>query len=83
MGFGEAKKFPKGKRKSNFYEKTLKDAKEQQRKDETLEKVVKAEEMPWDDSPMGLSQALDSHIVEYAPGGRSGCHGHTNEALFQ
>ncbi len=31
---------------------------------------------------MGLSQALDSHIVEYAPGGRSGCHGHTNEALF-
>ena len=95
MGFGEAKKFPKGKRKSNFYEKTLKDAKEQQRKDETLEKVVKAEEMPWDDSPQGRlkhlcnehmdvrSKTMDIYIQEIAAGSHSGKHRHmADEFIF-
>lgn len=56
-------------------------------------RVIHARELPRKGGPqiwnrwlmepkMGLSQSIQSHMVDVAPGGRSQRHGHMNEAVF-
>jgi quercetin dioxygenase-like cupin family protein len=56
-------------------------------------RVIRASESPLNDGPQsysrhyvepvdGITQTLHIHVEEYAPGGKSGKHGHVNEAAF-
>jgi len=94
MPFEEAKKWSKGDRKTSYYSESLQEAREQQRQDEELQKVVKAEEMPWDESPQGRLKhvcnektnarvkTVDIYIQEIPPGSRSGKHRHMAEEFI-
>lgn len=91
MIYEEAKRWRKGDLKTKFYEEELKDAKEVQARDEQLLKVVKPEQMPWENSRQGLIKhlvnekmpvrvkTLDIYMQELPPGGRSGKHSHSCE----
>ncbi len=84
----EAKNYPKGRRKATHYEETLRAARAQRKKDEKLQKVIKAEWMPWENSRHGKLKhmvnekmdarvrTIDAYIQELPPGGRSGKHRH-------
>ena len=59
-----------------------------------LRKTVKAEELPWEDSPQGLikhlcndkmdvrMKSIDSYMQVIEPGGRSGKHRHMSEEIL-
>lgn len=95
MPFEEAKKWSKGNRKTTYYADSLRQAQEEQRRDEELQKVVKPEEMDWDECAQGRLKHLcnektnarvktvDLYIQEIPPGSRSGKHRHmAEEYLF-
>lgn len=94
MPFEEAKKWSRGTRKTNYYAESLEEARQEQRRDEELQKVVKAEEMPWDESPQGRLKhvcnektnarvkTVDIYIQEIPPGSRSGKHRHMAEEFI-
>ena len=59
----------------------------------SLPRVTKSKDLPWEKGPVslnkwlvqpgqGLMQSLAAHLVELAPGGHGGKHGHQNEAIF-
>jgi quercetin dioxygenase-like cupin family protein len=91
MMYDEAKSWQKGDRKAKFYEEELIDAKRVQKIDEELLKVVKPEQMPWENSRQGRIKhlvnekmdvrvkTLNIYMQELPPGGRSGKHSHTSE----
>ncbi len=67
--------------------------KEELKKLRSQPRVIRASEAPLNDGPQafsrhyvepvdGITQTLHIHVEEYAPGGRSGKHGHVNEAAF-
>jgi quercetin dioxygenase-like cupin family protein len=91
MTYEEAGRWRKGDLKTSFYQEELEDAKGAQVRDEKLLKVVKPEQMPWEDTRQGLIKhlvhekmdvrvkTLDIYMQELPPGGRSGKHSHTGE----
>jgi len=91
MEHDEAKNFRKGKKVAHYYDQGLKEAERQRKRDEKLQEVVKAKEMPWENSRHGRLKhlvndkmnvrvkTLDVYIQEIAPGGRSGKHRHMAE----
>jgi quercetin dioxygenase-like cupin family protein len=90
----EAKNFRRGNKKAAHYEESLRQAKRQRKADEKLEEVVKAQQMPWEDSRHGLLKhvvnekinarvkTVDIYIQEIPPGGRSGKHRHMAEEFL-
>ncbi|MFC1592880.1 hypothetical protein ACFL4C_02585 [Candidatus Omnitrophota bacterium] len=93
--YGEAKEFKKGELKTSYYEERLKQAVEIQKRLDSMKKVVKPEEMPWEICREGKLKhianekmdvritAIDVYIQEIPPGSRSGKHRHmTEERLF-
>lgn len=87
----EVKRYEKGSKKASFYAESLQHVKDEKKRDETRLKVIKAEEMPWEDSPHGRlkhivnekmdtrMKTVDAYIQELPPGGRSGKHRHMAE----
>ncbi len=88
MPHEEAQNYGKGRRTAAYYEQTLREARAQEKKDARLEKVIKAEQMPWENSRQGKIKhmvngkmnarvrTIDAYIQELPPGGRSGKHRH-------
>jgi len=94
MPYEEAKQFKKGSARASYYQEALRES-AQFRKDYKRRKgVIKAEEMPWEDTPQGRIKhvinekmdtrecALDMYIQLLPPGGRSGKHRHMAEEVF-
>jgi mannose-6-phosphate isomerase-like protein (cupin superfamily) len=94
MAYQEATRFKDGKARANFYQDALRES-AQFRKEYTKRKgIVKAKEMPWEDSPQGQIKhvvngkmntrecALDLYQQQLSPGGCSGKHRHLAEEVF-
>jgi quercetin dioxygenase-like cupin family protein len=91
MEHDEAKNFRKGKKTTHYYDRTLKEVQRLKKKDERLQEVVRAKDMPWENSRHGRLKhvandqtnarikTLDIYIQEIPPGGHSGKHRHMAE----
>ena len=96
----ESEEWNKGTRHANMYQEALDESKRNplsQHGDGPMNKVVRPEEMPWEDSPQGrikhvinekMSEGMDIpargtdiYIQEIPPGSRSGKHRHMSEEL--
>lgn len=95
MPYEEATKWTQGQKQTTYYQRKLQAATEQKQREETLKKVVKSQDMPWENSPQGRIKhimneeldarfySLDCYIQELPPGGRSGKHRHfAEECLY-
>lgn len=90
----EAQNWAKGTARAPYYEEALREARELAEREQRLRKVVKAQDMPWEDSRQGRLKHLlnekiearmhtvDAYIQEVPPGGRSGKHRHMAEELL-
>ena len=86
--YEEAKRWAEGGQSASHYEDTLQDARAQKERDQKLQKVVRAQDMPWERSRHGKLKhmvnertnarvkTLDAYMQELPPGGRSGKHRH-------
>lgn len=94
MQYDESKKAIKGDKKANFYQEFLDQSKAFRVGYKKLKNVVKAEEMPWDDSLQGRIKhmvnekmntrecAIDLYQQFLSPGGVSGKHRHMSEEIL-
>ncbi|MBI2305312.1 MAG: cupin domain-containing protein [Chloroflexi bacterium] len=94
MPHEESQRSQLSKAAASYYQERLKQAQEDKVRDDSLKKVVKAEEMPWENSPQGRIKhvmnettgarvkTVDAFILELPPGGRSGKHRHFAEECF-
>ena len=94
MPYEESKKALLGEKKADFYKKALERSKEFREDYDKRKGVVKAEEMPWEDSPQGRIKhliaeelntrecALDIYQQLIHPGSSSGKHRHMSEEVF-
>lgn len=94
MAHDEAKSFRKGKKAARYYDDSLKEAQRQKKKDEKLQDVLRAADMPWEQSRQGLLKhvvnekmnakvkTVDIYIQEIPPGSRSGKHRHMAEEFL-
>ncbi len=94
MPHEEAKHWKDGDVEGNFYEQALEEAKTHKDKLNTLRKVIKPAEMPWENSRHGRIKHLindkmnarlpdvDAYIQEIPPGSRSGKHRHMAEEII-
>ena len=92
--YEEDKRYDRGESKASFYEDRLKEVVEIQKRLESMRKIIKPEEMPWEICREGKLKhiandkmdvritALDVYIQEIPPGGRSGKHRHMTEECF-
>ncbi len=90
----ESKNWDKGTLRASFYQEQLQEAKDLAEREQKLRKVVKPEEMPWEDSRQGRLKHLlnekidarvhtiDAYMQELPPGGSSGKHRHMAEELL-
>jgi len=91
MEHDEAKNFHKGTKTARYYDQSLKEAQKQKKEDQKLQEVVRAKDMPWENSRHGRLKhvvnekmnarvkTLDIYIQEIPAGGRSGKHRHMAE----
>ena len=91
MSYDEGERWQKGNLEANFYGEELQDARNVRAREEELAKVVKPDQMPWENSRQGRIKhvvhekmdvrvkTLNIYIQELPPGGRSGKHSHTSE----
>ena len=94
MPYEEAKRASKGKAEASYYKEALQESAEFRRDYKKRKGVIKAEEMPWENTPQGRIKhvvnekmntrecALDMYIQFLPPGGRSGKHRHMAEEVF-
>lgn len=95
MPWEEAKVYKKGNKKSDYYNRRLKNVAERKKKDAELLEVIKGEDLPWESSRHGLIKhlmneemptrfkGLELFMQEIPPGSRSGKHRHmAEEVLF-
>jgi quercetin dioxygenase-like cupin family protein len=94
MPYEEAKKANKGEQRASLYAQDLQRSKEFRSEYAARKGVVKAEEMPWEDSPHGRIKhviheklntkecALDMYQLFLDGAGRSGKHRHMSEEVF-
>ncbi len=94
MSYGEKKRSLKGTGTAKYYEEHLKESTEGRKAYKAKKGIVKAEEMPWEDSPQGRIKhvinekmntrecALDLYQQVLEPGGCSGKHRHLAEEVF-
>ena len=83
-----------GKLEARYYERMLEQSKKFRDEYHQKKNIVRADEMPWEDSPQGrikhlvneemdtMECCMDMYIQEIAPGSRSGSHRHMAEELF-
>lgn len=94
MPYQESKKSVLGKAKAGYYEQGLKQSAAFRKQYKKRKGVIRAEEMPWEDSPQGKIKhvvneemntrecALDMYQQFLEPGGCSGKHRHIAEEVF-
>lgn len=94
MSYEEGKYAQEGQIQANFYEEALKRSKAFREEYKRRKGIVKAEEMPWENSPDGKIKhvineklnvtecALDIYMQFLDGGGRSGKHKHISEEVF-
>ncbi|MBI3077025.1 MAG: cupin domain-containing protein [Deltaproteobacteria bacterium] len=94
MPHEEAKAYPKGHAKARHYDLHLQEVQEAQAREAKRRKIIKAQDMPWEDSRQGRLKhllnektdarfhTLDAYIQELPPGGRSGKHRHMAEEVL-
>src|SRR3990170_8890932 len=91
MPYEEASRWHQGELTASFYEEGLREVEADKQRKEGLKKVVKPQEMPWEQSRQGYIKHLvnakmpvrietvDAYMQEIPPGGRSGKHRHMAE----
>jgi quercetin dioxygenase-like cupin family protein len=89
--YEEARRYQQGSGSATFYRDALEQAKRERERRASLPDVIRADEMPWEDSPHGRLKhlvnegmdtklnVLDVYLQELPPGGRSGQHRHWSE----
>ncbi|CAG0946050.1 hypothetical protein ANRL1_02725 [Anaerolineae bacterium] len=94
MSYQEAEHAKQGKARANYYQETLQESAEFRKTYKRRKGIVKAKEMPWEDSPQGTIKhvvnakmntrecALDLYQQLLPPGGCSGKHRHLAEEVF-
>jgi len=94
MSYQEAEKVKQGKARANYYQETLQESAAFRKSYKKRQGIVKAAEMPWEDSPQGRIKhvvnqkmntrecALDLYQQLLPPGGCSGKHRHLAEEVF-
>ncbi|MGE5261990.1 MAG: cupin domain-containing protein [Acidobacteriota bacterium] len=94
MSYQEKDAAPLGNAQASFYEQALKESAEFRQGYKKRKGIVKADEMPWEDSPQGRIKhvvnakmntrecALDMYQQFLEPGGCSGKHRHIAEEVF-
>lgn len=95
MPFEEAKRWSAGSKRADFYTRDARPRLGDKERERKRKKVVKPEDMPWEDSPQGRLKhlcnahmdvrvnAVDAYLQELPPGGRSGKHRHmADEVLY-
>jgi quercetin dioxygenase-like cupin family protein len=91
MAFDEAARYREGGSGATYYQDALERARRERARRADLPDVIRASEMPWEDSPQGRLKhlvneqinprlnVLDVYMQEIPPGGRSGKHRHWSE----
>jgi quercetin dioxygenase-like cupin family protein len=95
MPFEEAKRWSAGSRRADFYTRSARPRLGDRERERKRKKIVKPEDMPWEDSPQGRLKHLvngqmdvrvnsvDAYMQLLPPGGRSGKHRHmADEVLY-
>lgn len=94
MKHDEAKNSRRGKKKTRYYDASLEEAKKEKQRDKKLQEVIRAKDMPWEDSRHGRLKhivnektkvrvkTVDMYIQELPPGGCSGKHRHMAEEFL-
>ncbi len=94
MPYEEAEKAYKGNKTTTYYQQALHKSKSFREDYKKRKGVIKADEMPWEDSPQGRLKhvineemnttecALDMYQQFLSPGGASGKHRHMSEEVF-
>jgi len=95
MRFEESKSWRRGSARADFYAEAARPRLGDRERERKRKKVVKPEDMPWEDSPQGRLKHLcnaqmdvrvnsvDAYMQELPPGGRSGKHRHmADEVLY-
>lgn len=94
MPYEEAERAKQGSAQANYYSEALAESARFREDYKKRKAVIKAEEMPWENSPQGLIKhvvnekmntrecALDMYMQFLPPGGRSGKHRHLAEEVF-
>ena len=94
MPYDESKKFELGSEKVEYYQQALKESAEFREEYKKRKGVIKASEMPWEDSPQGRIKwvinekmntrepSLDIYQQFIEPGSCSGKHRHIAEEVF-
>ncbi len=94
MSYQEAEKVKQGKARASFYQDALQESADFRKSYTKRKNIVKAEEMPWEETPQGhlkhvVNQkmntrecALDLYQQFLEPGGCSGKHRHLAEEVF-
>lgn len=91
--YDEKEAWKRGAKTADYYEARVRRAKEQARKLPELMKVIRPEDMPWEESRHGrlkhmvndemgsVSNTMTAYIQELPPGGSSGRHRHMAEEM--
>lgn len=95
MPFEEARRWERGERRADFYAREARGRLGDRERERKRKKVLKPEDMPWEDSPQGRLKhlcnaamdvrvnSIDAYIQVIAPGTRSGKHRHmADEVLY-
>ncbi len=94
MPFEEARNWAGGKAKASFYVRDARPRLGDKERERDRMKVVKPEDMPWEDSPQGRLKhvcnadmnvrvnSVDMYMQELPPGGRSGKHRHMADEIL-
>lgn len=95
MPFEEARRWRAGTKRADFYARTARPRLGDRERERDRLKIVKPEDMPWEDSPQGRLKhvvnadmnvrvnSVDAYFQELGPGGRSGKHRHmADEVLY-
>ncbi len=94
MSWGEHERWLQGELSADYYQEALADAGERPARDRLRRKVIKAHELPWENSPHGLLkhlanaqmdlriETIDAYMQVIPPGSRSGRHRQLAEQAF-
>ena len=95
MPFEESERWRNGTARADYYATAARPRLGDRERERRRKKVVKPEDMPWEDSPQGRLKhicnaampvrvnSIDAYFQELAPGGRSGKHRHmADEVLY-
>lgn len=94
MSFGEHERWLQGELSAGYYQEALDEASDRPARDRGRRKVIRAHELPWENSPHGLLkhlanaqmdlriETIDAYMQVIPPGSRSGRHRQLAEQAF-